>query len=314
MKKAITLLLCAFLMSTTVQAQDSLYVNEGVVPRLNGHFFPSVSQMRSSFINTSLQADIGYGTTSKIKIPGLQVGDYELFSFEGQLIFADLNVQYQQKFTPWFAMFATIKMAARMGSDMSTILATGINSADGGEIGTLIRLYHNEKFNLSTSLKASQLNASFIDPSNYIKELLDSVSNPSGTLNVPAMSVGLGLRVAYAFNASYGVQAELNYAYGESLKREITQGYFAGGFVADVDFNPKRGIPLGIAVGYTITSAPEIVMSDAEFASLFSTKFSYTGSESFELGLQYFYYNMRLDSIEDNPFISKLVLSLKFYF
>jgi hypothetical protein len=67
-------------------------------------------------------------------------------------------------------------------------------------------------------------------------------------------------------------------------------------------------------LGYAITSAPEIVMGDGGMSHLISGKIGYTGSDDFELGVQYTYYNVNLKSVDEKPFISKILLILKFYF
>jgi hypothetical protein len=284
------------------------------VPILNDHFFPSSTQVRSSFINTHLQTDIGFGKTSALKIPGIVVGDNELFAFEGSILFVDLNIQYQQRFTDWLALYTNIKLAGRLGSDMSTILADGVNTISGGEIGWLIRIKETQKLNLAATVSVTNLTGNFINVVDYFEEIVNNNPNPSVIKKVPTMNVGIGLRGAYAFNATYGFQFQGDFAYGESLQRLASQGFFSAGFLADMDFMPKQNVPLGLAVGYTLSTAPEIVMNDGDFASIFATRLYFTGSEDFELGAQFNYYNVRLNSIDSKPFVSKILLTLKFYF
>ena len=128
------------------------------------------------------------------------------------------------------------------------------------------------------------------------------------------MIASVALRGAYAFNPSYGLQANLAYCYGESLERGNSQAYFAMGVLGDLDFNPKHKVPMGLALGYTLSSAPAIVMYDGGTANLFTGKISYTGSDDFELGLQFAYYNIALRSMDEKPSVTKVMLSFKFYF
>ena len=99
MKKCIYLVLILLISAFDVTAQTEGTVTKKKIPMLNGHTFPTVGYFRSSFINTSLSVNVGFGTTPKLKIPGVIIDDHEIFSFEGQLVFVDVFVQYQQRFT-----------------------------------------------------------------------------------------------------------------------------------------------------------------------------------------------------------------------
>lgn len=314
MRKIITIALILLICVIDGQSQTDAPQKKQKIPKLNGHFFPSVGYLRSPFITTNLGTNVGFGQTSLLTIPGIKIDDYELFSFEGQLIFVDLFVQYQQRFTPWLAMYFSTKLAGRVGSDMSTILADGINTISGGDIGWLIRITERDKFYLSGNIGVTQVSGTFIDVTEYFQEIINNNPYPSLVKKVPAMLLGIGFRGAYAFNSMYGIQFQADVAYGESLQREESQAYFSGGFIADVDFKPKKNVPIGLALGYSLTTAPTVVMKEGQASSLFIGKIGYTGSDDFELGLQFTFYKIKLKSVEEDPSISKVLLILKFYF
>ena len=302
--------------SVLAQATDSSSLSsaDSKTQILNGHRFPSTSYMRSAFVSTSVQADLGFGATSALTLPGIQVGDYEILGFTGQLIYIDLDVQYQQRFTPWLALFISAKMAGRVGSDMSTMLVDGVNTLMGGDIGWLVRIKETEKFMLSAAIKLSNIRGNFINIPEYFEELINNEPYPSVIKQVPGLTAGLGLRSAYAFNPTYGLQFSMDYMYGETLTRETSQSYFAGSFLGDIDFNPKHEVPLGLALGYALSTSPVLVMNDGGSANLFLFKIDYTGSNDFELGLQFNMYSTYLKSIDDKTFVKKVMLGFKFYF
>ena len=314
MKKLIYLFTILVIGSGSLSAQSSEPGAEPKVPTLNGHVFLSSTYLRSSFINTSVQADLGFGITSVITTPGIEIGDYEILSFKGQLMFFDVDAFYQQRFTPWLAMFMSLKVAGRVGTDMSTIVADGVNTMAGGDIGWLIRIAHTDKLNLSGAVSLTNVTGNFINVSTYLDEVIDGEPYPSLTKTVPSMISTFELRGAYAFNPSYGLQANVAYGYGESLERGNSKGYFAIGVLGDLDFNPRRQVPVGLALGYYLSSAPVVVMKDGGTANLFIGKISYTGSNDFELGLQFTYYNIALSSMDEKPSVTKAMLSFKFYF
>lgn len=314
MKKLIYIFIMLSICWSAVTAQETETPAREKYPSLYGHKFPSTSYMRSSFISTHVQADIGIGNTSVLEIPGIEVGEYEIFNFTGQLMYFDLDVQYQQRFTPWLALFITAKMSGRVGTEMSTILVDGVNTLSGGTIGWLVRIMQTQKFNLTGSMQLNNVNGSFINVPAYIEELIENEPYPSVIKQVPSMSAGLGLRGAYAFNPTWGIQFNMDYYYGESLQREVSQSYFSAGIIGDVDFNPKRDVPIGLSLGYILSTAPVIVMENGGTANLAIGSIRYSGAEDFELALQFTYYSAYLNSIQDKAFVKKTMLTFKFYF
>ena len=314
MKKLIYILILALICIDAGHAQTTPSVTESKIPGLDGHTFPSMGYFRSSFVLTSLQADLGFGITSPLKIGGIQSGDHEILSFEGKILFFSMEVQYQQRFNPWLAMFFSFSMAGRVGTDMSMILADGVNTISGGDIGWLIRIKQSKKFNLSGTVKITNLTGNFINVTQYFEEVVNDVPNPTVSKKTPSMSAGIGIHGAYAFNPLFGMQFHVNYAIGESFEREGSKDYYSAGLMGDVDFMPEQGVPIGLALGYILTSAPDIVMSEGGITHLMTGKVGYTGSKEFELGLQYTYYHLKLKSVDKKPSISTITLLLKFYF
>lgn len=315
MKKYI-ILLFVFIMGQNLLGQEqSIKKDESVrVPVLNGHHFLTSSHFKGSFINTKASANLGFGSTSLIKMPGIQIGEGEIFSFEGKIIFFNMNVSYQQRFTPWLAMFANYNMSGRVGGDISTILADGVNTLSGGEIGWIIRLMQSQKLNLSTSVNIQNLTGNFINVVEYVEEVIDGNPYPSVIKKVPAMSVEAGILGAYAFNPSWGLQFHAEVGYGESFEREETKTYVSSGISFEGDLLPNQNVPLGFGLGYSISSAPDVIMNNDGYSNLINAKIAYTGSKDYELGFQYTYYNFHIDSINDDAYISNFLLLMKFYF
>lgn len=284
------------------------------IPVLNGHKFLSTSQMKSAFISTNLQTDIGYGSTSLIKIPGFDYNGANLFSFQGKILYVDFKLQYQQQFTDWLGLFISMKLSSRIGSDLSTIIADGVNTVSGGDIGWIVKIKETDKLLLSATIKANNLTGNFIDVTKYLEDLIDGEPYPSLSKKIQATSVGLGIRGAYAFNKTYGVQFNADALHGESMQRGTTDTYYSIGILGDIDFYENQNIPLALALGYSISSTPEISMNDRGFSNIFLGKLGYSGSDDYELGLQFSTYQVNLKSVESNTRISKAMLGIKFYF
>ncbi len=314
MKKVLYILLLSFLHSSILFGQNEDVIPIKKVPNLNGHVFPSFGQFKSSFINTNLGVVIGVGKTSELQLPGLTIGETELFSFKGEILFADVNINYKQRFTPRLSLYISLHVAGRIGTDISTMLVDGVNSISGGEIGWLINIIKKEKFNLSSSIDVSKSTGNFINVSEYLEELLNNNPYPSIYKKTPAMGVGIGLQGAYAFSPTFGAQFHSEFTYGESFVRNKTRTYFTMGIAGDCDFNPKYNVPINFGFGYNISSSPEVVLHDGGVSNLFFGKITYSGSTDFELGAQFSYYDVEIKSSVSKPYVSKIVLVLQFYF
>ncbi len=314
MKKLILIFIVLVTCLENGNSQTSSSSADKKVPVLYGHTFPSMGEYRSSFITTSLHANLGFGVTSPISISGLQIGNYNIGAFEGQILFFNMNVQYQQRFTPWLALFMSFEMAGRVGTEVTTIMVDGVNTLNGGSIGWLVRIMHKKKFNLAGSIYLNNVTGNVINVKDYFEDLINNVPNPSVVKKTPTMNLGIGIQGAYAFNPTFGLQFQTDMAYGESFERTKSKVYFSGGIIGDVDFMPKHEVPVNLALGYRLTTTPAIVMSEGGATSVFLGKIGYSGSDEFELGVQFTYYNVDLKSVDDNPTINTIMLMLKFYF
>lgn len=312
MKKLIYIIIISVLLISPGYAQETS--SERKIPVLNGHSFASLGHFRNSFINTSLEAHLGFGLTSPMRISGLVIDDKELFSFEGQILFLTVQVMYQQRFNPWLALFITTKMAGRVGTDMSTILANGVKTMSGGSIGWLIRITQSKKLNLSGTVFVQNLTGNFVNVSKYFEDLINDVPNPSLTYKVPAMLIGFGIQGAYAFNSTFGLQFQGEYRFGESFERGKSASFFSLGILGDVDFKPAHDVPVGLALGYILSSDADLVMDNGGMVNMIAARIGYTGSDDFELGLQYAYNKVNLNSVDQKPSVNTIKLILKFYF
>jgi hypothetical protein len=313
MKSIITgLCLILFVSGLTGQTEFKSLATKREV--LNGHTFQQLSYFRTSFTSTHLSANIGFGSTPTLTIGTIELDSVKLFEFDGQIVFVDVAVHYQQRFTPWLTLYLRGNLAGRLGTDMSTIFADGINTLTGFKIGWLIRFYQSKQLNLSANVHVANANANFINVSKYFEDLIDGVPNPSLTQKIPAMVVDVGIIGGWAINSTWGIQFFGDAAFGESFERGRDQFYYNTGIQGEIDFNPKHHVPIGLALGYVATNNPESISSESGFSSIFMGKIGYSGSNEFELGLQFSFFDVSLRSVSQEVFVSKTTLMLKFFF
>lgn len=314
MKNAIKLLSTIMILSLSLAGQDHNQTINTKREVLNGHTFQSLSYFRTSFTSTHLNAQIGFGSTPALKIRGVLIDDIEILAFEGKVAFVDVGVQYQQRYTPWLAMYLNGTLAARIGTDLSTIVADGVNSMNGFKIGWLLRIKQSKKLNLSANIHVANVTGSFMNVAQYIDDLINGNPNASLTKKVPTMVVNVGLNGAYAFNPTWGIQFFGDFAYGESFERGRSQGYYSLGISGEVDFKPKYNVPVALALGYVTTTDPESISADSGRSNIFLGKIGYSASKEFELGLQFSYFDVNLKSVDQKTYVSRITLMLKFFF
>lgn len=313
MKRILLLILIAGIV-TAMHAQDSSAVNSSKKNLLNSHVFPSFSNFNSPFITTALNINVGGGSTSLITIPPIDIGDVQTPEVNGYIMFTGGDVGYEQRFTPWLSLYFNVKMLGRFGTDAFSLLYDGINTISGGDIGWRIRVLQSKKFILSTSFFVNNLSGNFINIKKFVNDIIENEPNPAIINNTPLLQVGLSATYAYAFNETWGLQGETKIAYGETFEWDIEHITFTGSLFGDIDFYPKHHFPLGIGLGYMLSSAPELTMGSEGFYNLALFKLSYTGSTDYDLGIEYMTYKLNIGNRIDNPFISIVSLALKFYF
>ncbi len=282
--------------------------------KLNGHTFMDFSRFNSPFISTSLKINVGAGSTSVITIPPLEIDGITTPAIKGTIMFTEAGLTYRQRFTPWLSLFIHSAIIARYGSDAFSLLYDGVNTVSGGAIGWQIKMVQTKKLILTSSVFVNNLSGSFINIREFVNDIIDTVPNPSIIKNTPALTGGVGISGAYAFNQTWGIQAESQLIYGETFIRDVSKVKVNTTILGEADFYAKYNFPLGIGFGYIFTSIPETSIRSGNYVSIGVFKLAYTGSPDFDLGLEYMTYKMKLDGQLKNPFVSQFIFSFKFFF
>ena len=291
-------------------ADSSLYKKN----RLNGHAFLDYARFDSPFIATNLKISVGTGRTSVITIPSMEINGFTTPAINGSIMFAEASLSYQQRFTPWLSLnFHTVTIG-RFGTDAFSLLFDGVNTIYGGSIGWQIRMFQSTKLILSSTIFVENYSGSFINVRQFVNDIIDSVPDASIIKNIPALTGGINVKGAYAFNETFAMQAEMQLDYGETYVREKERFTFKTSVLGEADFYPKHHLPLGIGLGYSLFSTQETSMENGDYISLGIFKMAYTGSPDYDLGLEYMTYKLKLNKQIKNPFVSLFVFSFRFYF
>lgn len=275
----LSLLLC---ISTNGYGQEET----NKIPELNGHTFIPSTHIEDPFMNSTLAISVGFGSTGEYKYPLFEVGDDQIYGIRGQLLFLGVGLEYQQKIQDWAAVFIKYRLAARVGTNVGSILAEGFNSINSFNIGWKIRLLEREKARLSTVFGISNYNGTFLSISKFVEDVINNQPSPSIVTNTPALNGNLGFQFAYGISELFGLKLNYLNSVGESLERGETAYYFSFGSGIDLNLYQKHNVPLGFSLIYLLSSRPEQVYRESGLSNSISFKFAYTGTNDFTLGLQ----------------------------
>lgn len=254
------------------------------VPILNNHVFIPMDAEYSPFTGTNLRMRVGIAQTERIKYLALHLGDYELLSLEGQILYSDMNLYYKQRVKNWLAMFVNFDFTARIGTEFSTLFAEGVNTVNEFSIGWLMRVYHSDKQILSAKINISNFNAKIIN----FKNAFDNLANDTlvaVSQEVPALLGNIGVRYFYVPVKMIGIGLLADLAYGETFVREKSSFFYTIGIKAELDLGSITSIPLGIALNYYIASPPSSIQVQNQDVQVAGFRLVYTGANDFIISI-----------------------------
>ena len=288
---------------------------EGQKPSLNDHTFIPVSYMASPFFNTRLTMPIGIGSTSNFNFdetgnPALDTID----GLNGSVLFVNLGMRYSQKLQDWINFYMNVGLTARLGTNVESILSQGFNTVINVKVGSMIKLYDSKKTMLSMSVDVSNYGANFMDINGFVGDIIDGVPDPQIVRKIPALTAGAGLHFAWGINDLFGVTAAGSYAYGETFTRGQSGGRYSIKTGVDVNFNKRFQVPLGLALGYVVTTDAEIVYVDDRSGTMLFWKIAYTGRKDFDIGIETGVMTLPFDDVEEKPKVIVTSFTISYFF
>lgn len=281
---------------------------------LNGHEFLSTSAVENLNIETVLFSKLSMGSTGQLVSNGIMIGDDEILSFTGSLLYTGATVSYKQKVNDWFAIYIETQFVGRVGTHIPTLFAEGINTAGGSEIGWMFRMYQYEKGYLSGAIFTTRYAGSIINISKYIIDLIEGNPNAKVIDKVPVSFIGARINYAHAFNKTWGAQFDAAFGYGEKLKRTQKDIRTDLGLFVEANLYPDKKIPLGFGLGYNLSSMPETIYNEDRFANIFFFNMAYTKASDFELGVEIQYFKVPLSGYKSTPTVFSANLMMRFNF
>jgi hypothetical protein len=284
------------------------------LPRLNNHYFIPNSNTPSPFIKSHFGMNLGIAASEDFENIIFEIDDEKIIGLKGTLIFADLNFDYQQKIKDWIAFYLNVGITARIGTELQSMLATGVNTVTAFRMGWLVHIAEGERDKLSASIQINNYNANFINIGDFLVDIIDGAANPSISKKVPILNVSLGLRYAHAFNEMFGFQGFGDIGYGESYERGKSSFVYNIGGLFDMNLATKTKAPLGFALFYNLNVSPDLVQVKEKFATNGGLKISYSGAPHFNLGLEVSRLSVPIPNVEEKVKSTSIFITSKYYF
>lgn len=261
--------------------------NDGLRPKLGPHRFIPNPLTRDPFPRTYVDNSLGIGTGRDLPIiPKFEISPGDTIGgVTGDLIFALLNFEYQQRIKNWMAFWARVDVRARIGDGAGALLAEGVTLTTGFEIGWMFRLLEKDRIMLSATAQVSNNTLTGISILDFLQGVIDSTGAPLVT-TTPVVRSGLGLRFAWALNPWLGLTARTEFGYGESIDRaqgNVTSGDLS--LAASVDFNPLINAPVGVVLAIEKVFSPDRALDDIDDVRVGLLRVAYTGRDDFIIAL-----------------------------
>ena len=285
---------------------------------LGGHEFVLSSYVKDPFVRTYLRTGLGFGMTPELVVPLVTIGDTSLVGLQGSLLYAVLDVEYQQMIRDWLAVRGRLQVVGRMANETPALISQGVTLYSGFDLGWLFRMHRSERFSLSGSLSVRNSAMTDVYLQRYIEGIIENGEITPGNKLVqttPTLRGGVGIHGAYAISDLVGLTFVGDLEYGESVDRNSPEEW-AHSLAAAVDFNLFRGngTPLGFVIGIRTRSNSVGQLSEEGTSQTYFGRIGYTGSQEFSFGIDLGYDVMPMRGLEDKKGYLSALVDTRLYF
>jgi len=310
-------LIMTMLFGTVISAQQDS-TSEKNKFQLGKHKFILNQFSRSPFIQTSLRNTLGGGKAVGFEIPIFEIDGKPVSGLRGDLLFVNLDLQYQYAVTDWLAVWGQLGLVSRVGSDAQAILSQGVNATIEFELGWLMKIYESEHLLISGSINLWNKSGTLINFYDYLQNIVEGNNGPDNQLVLSRNFIqgGGGIRTAWAVSEAFGLNGLFEFAYGESVDNfNENDLYYKFAISGDIDLNPLYSVPIGFAGGVKFDSF--VAGSDPSIKNKISTFFlrtAYTESNNYLVALDMTWLRLPQSASDQTLNAATASLSLELYF
>jgi len=301
--------------ASTTRAQEGTTLELGAnAPVLGPHRFSPISTLKHPFMKTFVRSTLGMGQANDVNLGTVVVGDDTLVNFQGDLLFLQLQFEYQGAVKDWLAARVEIDVLGRLGTDLEALVADGVRTSLGYEFGWLLRLAHTDRVLMVGDVFLTNQSFTTVDLQGFVDDIL--AGNPASLVrSSPAVRGGGGLRFGWGISRLFGLTAVSELAYGESpLQTQANQWTYGAGVTADFDLNAVTPVPLGISLGGRVDRYPRIGdnTKDALISSVLTI--AYNGHRDFLIGIESRVERFKLAGSQATVFGQTVALTTQYFF
>ena len=280
-------LVCIFL---PTQYSNSQTANDELkVPLLGNHQFVTNNYVADPFLKTAVRNTLGMGQALNVDIPVVVIDGEELLALRGDILFLNLDFEYQHRVKDWLGVWGRFLVLGRLGSGTEALISQGITAISGFDLGWLFKLHQTRNTQLSGSLSLTNSSSTIVNLLNFINGIIEGDFSFNNKLvrNIPSLRVNSGLRYAWAVNDLFGTYllGELNY--GQSaVERGQGKLFYRFGGVLDFDLSARTVFPFGVALGALYSSLPRTGDLTKKNSQSFFLKVAYNTEKDFSIGIE----------------------------
>ncbi len=316
------LLPCRLVRSQVTQQDpaDSVVTTRSTIqgPRLGEHLFSPIAGVPLPFIRTVTTLNVGVGVSRGLDLPLFEIGGEPVYASVGELAVLGFSARHEQAIKPWMSFYLELNLVGRLGTNITSLLGQGINTATGFDVGWNVRILENQKWSVITGLGLEDGTYTTIDIQRWAEGLIDSgyVTADNQLFDTkPALKATWTSSAAYTFNEAIGIYGIVTAGVAEPKVRKGAYNLLLDGLLAlSVDWDPVAGVPVGTTLGVEYRENPGISGADEGSYKNVYLRIGYTGEDAFGLGAQLQYQYAPVGGVANDVSFIGAGLDMRFYF
>jgi hypothetical protein len=259
--------------------------------RIADHRFLESDLVPLPIITTNLVTSLGAGSATDLQVEVFdRIDSIPPRTIEGDLAYLALDLTYQQAVNDWLAPWLGIQILGRIGTSSVSIISEGVSYQTAWDLGWLIRVAEWDRSRLGMTVNLWNSNWGFIRLDEWLSNVIDDGEiEEDNEVYQESLSLagGVGVRYAHAINETFGLAALVEGGIGEPPQdNPEAKGFFRGAIIGDIDLNPVRRVPIGVALGFRYETFPGLDPNVTWRASNGLLRIEYTGRSEYAVALE----------------------------
>ncbi|MGH7724822.1 MAG: hypothetical protein ACREOU_05280 [Candidatus Eiseniibacteriota bacterium] len=286
--------------------------------QLGGHSYIPSGRLPDPFVTTHARfrtaGGLATGYEAEFVVPVVDT----VRITKGDIGFFGLDFEYQQNLWNRWAFRASFEGNARTGTDLSSLLASGLSSVYGAELEGKFRLLRKERMQVTLHALLTRKNLFGLSLLQFAEDVIeDSTVNENATLVVEGRirRTVFGPSVAYTFKPWLGATGFAFVGPADPFDDAAKdQTAFRGGVTGSVDFGKLGWAPIGILAGYDYDSFPEGANDIIEGVYAITFAGAFTGREDYSIGFEITSSRIRQKDLPDEFGAITFSINSRYYF